>query len=228
MDGDVTLIREAAPLDQAEKPRRYRGAKEVDLRNAVERWGRARWPEARVCHELVLNRGTTRLDVAFVSPDRLAVVELKSGYDVMDRAIHQTAFARLCGCEAWLICDTRFSPDLRLIRFLLPTIGIAQLTTVDQHGHVLPGGEHAIEVVAEPDLATRPHPEAQAAVLWVAELCRALGIGGSKPPTHASLMKRLAALPDAERTALVCRELRGRDALWRADPPIRHAQPVKE
>jgi len=210
------LVRDTTPLDQAKvaKNRNWRGASEIELRGAIERWGRARWPEARVCHELVMNRGSTRLDIAFVAPAYLAVVELKSGADTMERAIHQVGLARLSAHEVWLICDRRYGQDMRLIRHMLPTVGIAEASgPFDQPPE--------LTMLAEA-VRAEPYPEAIASLLWVSELAAALRIGGARPGTHASLAKRLAALPPAERDALVCRALRGRDALWRADPPVRH------
>jgi hypothetical protein len=213
----ITLTGAHDVLDQpkaAQKPRRYRGPQEAALRDAVDLWGRARWPDARVCHELVMDRGTVRLDVAFVCPATLVTVELKSGFDTMERAIHQVAMATLASHEVWLICAGRYAEDMRLIHYLLPNVGIAD--------HSGPPGQEEIKVLAE--AAPRvPHPVAQASLLWVAELARALGVGGPRPGSHAQLARRLAALPPEDRDALVCRELRGRNALWRADDPVPNA-----
>lgn len=216
-DTGLTLARETTPFDQIKTERRNRGYTEVELRALTDAWGRARWPDARVCHELVIDRGSFRLDVAFVSPQHLAIVEIKSGYDTMDRAIHQCAMARAAGCEAWLITDRRHDKDVRLVKFLLPSIGIAE--AVDRG--TIP---RSLEVLAEPDLSVGPHPEVMCSLLWVSELCAALRMSGKKPATHRQLVARLAALDEATRIRLVCQQLRGRDALWRADPPIRSDQ----
>ena len=208
-----TLVRDARVADQAAKAKRYRGATEIELRQAVETWGRERWPDARVCHELVMDRGNVRLDVAFVRPSRLIVVELKSGYDTMERAIHQVSVARLAAHEVWLITDRRHGHDVRMVKFLLPSIGTA-------HGETV-GMENTLRIkVAEEPAPQAPHPEALASVLWVEELRAALRWGGTRAPPHITLVRAMAALPPRERDALVCRELRARKALWRADPPI--------
>jgi hypothetical protein len=44
---------------------------------------------------------------------------------------------------------------------------------------------------------------------------------GAKAPTHAKLVSYLERLTPKEQLAAVCRQLRARSALWRADPPIR-------
>lgn len=217
---EATIITETEPMDQpkaALRRTRDRGVTEKDLRDKVEAWGRARWPEARVCHELVMNRGTVRLDVAFVSPRHLAVVELKSGYDTMERVMHQVGWARLCAHEVWLVCDQRWGEDMRILRYLLPSLGIAHAKT--RHH----GPDHQaepIEILAESAWG-EPHPLAMASLLWVAELAAALGRGGANPGNHRLLSSRLALMAARQRDEMVCQQLRGRDALWRADPPIR-------
>jgi hypothetical protein len=37
---------------------------------------------------------------------------------------------------------------------------------------------------------------------------------------HARLVEAMLRLGPAERLAAVCRQMRARDALWRADPPV--------
>ncbi len=62
-------------------------SEEAEMRDAVIAWGRAKWPNARVIHELQI--GGCRSDLAFVLPDNLIVVEIKSSRDVMDRFENQ-------------------------------------------------------------------------------------------------------------------------------------------
>jgi hypothetical protein len=56
---------------------------ELAMRSAVTAWGRARWPDVRVLHELVLGR--RRVDLLFVAPNDLVGVEIKSSADRLDR-----------------------------------------------------------------------------------------------------------------------------------------------
>lgn len=46
---------------------------------------RGMYPGARIVHELKLNNGTTRIDLAAVLPGRFALAEIKSELDVLDR-----------------------------------------------------------------------------------------------------------------------------------------------
>jgi hypothetical protein len=62
-------------------------SEEAQMRDAVIAWGRARWPDSRVIHELQI--GGCRSDLAFVTPANLIVVEIKSSLDVMNRFNNQ-------------------------------------------------------------------------------------------------------------------------------------------
>lgn len=218
-DETIQLVKLGGPADQAAPARRRIGGyiDEATLRSAVEAWGRARWPDARVCHELVMDRGAARLDVAFVRPTQLVVAEIKSGYDTVERLIHQAAIARLASNEVWLITDPRHIRDAELVRYLIPTIGLA---TAERR---VMGDPAEIRIIAESSAGMAPVAQVHLALLWVAEMCRMCD--AARQPRHprdkhVTLVNRLASLPATERDALVCRALRARDALWRADPPI--------
>jgi hypothetical protein len=204
-------------IDQAMPAKRYRSDAELEMREAVDLWGRARWPEARVVHELVMDRGKVRADMAFISPAALVSIEIKSGYDDSARMMNQVAMFRLSTPETWLITDVKHQRDVGLVHYLLPTIGCATATREKMYG-----GPFSISVTREP-APFAPHPEALLSLLWVAELhaeaVRARLWRGNAG-THAALVRIMLRLDPAEQLAAVCRQLRGRDALWRADPPI--------
>jgi hypothetical protein len=68
-----------------------------------------------------------------------------------------------------------------------------------------------------------PHPRALLSLCWVAELHgeavrRRLWSG--KVPTHAKLIGLLERTTPADQIESVCRQLRGRNAMWRPDPAI--------
>lgn len=65
------------------KPIQRRSSEELMMRDHVEAWGRERWPDARVFHELVIS--DCRIDMAFIRPDDLIGVEIKSSKDTLDR-----------------------------------------------------------------------------------------------------------------------------------------------
>jgi hypothetical protein len=64
-----------------------RSSEEFVMRRAVETWGRAIWPNARLVHELVVRN--TRIDMAFILPTAIIGVEIKSSKDVLARAEKQ-------------------------------------------------------------------------------------------------------------------------------------------
>jgi hypothetical protein len=225
----VTLYRETTEIDAAERPSRrmpYRSNAELAMRDAVERWGRARWPEARVVHEIVIDRGTVRADLAFVSPDHLVAVEIKSGFDDTSRLVHQAGMFRLAVPELWVCSATNHIDDAELLAYLIPTLGIAAHPGQPRPRHADLEPEKPFDLV-ERRAATRfePVPRALLSLLWVAELTaearrHLLLQGRGKPPTHASLVKAMETLSPDQQIRAVCRQLRGRAAFWRADPPI--------
>lgn len=174
-------------------------------------------------HEVVMDRGTVRADMAFVQPNHFVSIEIKSQYDDTTRLLQQVGMFRLASPEVWLICADRHRDDADLIKYLFPSIGVAT-TNVDRPTGTLPE-QFEIEVVAEP-LPFAPRLEAMLYLLWVAELAdearRARLLQGKTNPSHRNLVRRLLdKLTSEEILAAVCRQLRGRDAFWRADPPIR-------
>lgn len=227
------MIRETTPDASARREdtrRIYRSEAELKMRDGVERWGRAKWPKARVVHELVMDRGTVRCDVAFVSPDHLVAVEIKSEHDDTSRLLNQAGMFRLSVPEIWIASPHRHVKDAELIRYLMPSVGVA-LTDRDRAMGQLPD-EFNIDEVHQPT-PFKPWPEAMLALLWVAELHeeaeRYRLIQGSKGRiNHSSLIAKMLTLTWPEQLEAVCRQLRGRAAFWRADPPIREGEAPKK
>lgn len=188
------------------------------MRAAVERWGRTLWPDARQVHELVMNRGSVRADMAIIGQNHFVSVEIKSEYDSTERLMNQSGMFRLASPELWLVMHQRHLHDADLIRYLIPSIGVARAVREKVYS-----GPFEIEVVHQAQRYV-PLPEAMLSLLWVAELHdeavrRRLWSG--KAPTHAKLVKLLERnLSGQEQIEAVCRQLRARDALWRADPVV--------
>ena len=67
------------------KPVRNRSSEELQMRDIVAARLRELWPDARIIHELPLRYSQNRIDVAAVTPDALAVVEIKSSKDDTSR-----------------------------------------------------------------------------------------------------------------------------------------------
>lgn len=211
------IAAETDALDQAKPIRRFRSNDELGMRDAVDVWGRARWPAARVVHELVMARGSVRADMAFIEPDHLVSIEIKSVWDYTDRLINQACMFRLATPETWIVVDQKHLRDADLVHYLLPSIGVAVARRDGEKG------PFQIEVHRPHATFYLPNQEAMLSLLWVAELRAEAGLRGLSPTQkmgHAALVKLLLRLPAEERMEAVCRQLRARDALWRADPPV--------
>ena len=220
----MTILR---PTDEtsavATQGRSYRSEAEIRLRQAVEQWGRTRWPEARVVHELVMDRGTVRADLAFVEPNHFAVCEIKSASDVSDRLMRQCSMFRLAAPELWICAAARHASDAALVRYLIPSIG---MLVTDQDRAIGPLPEKLLLDEIAPAQRWTAHQESMLHLLWRAELGveaqrHGLVQGGAARMSHGKLVAALMRLPYQDAVESVCRQLRGRDAFWRADPPIR-------
>lgn len=67
----------------------------------------------RIIHELVVEQGGCRLDVAAVSEDELVVVEIKSEKDVLKRLPDQIRAARKVAQKVWVVAAPKHVPALK-------------------------------------------------------------------------------------------------------------------
>ena len=102
----------------------YRSDAEIAMRDVLEDWCRTRYPGARLFHELVMDRGKVRADIAAIQPDHIAAFEIKGPYDSAERLVHQIALYRLAVPELWMVVVDRHLKDTDLIRYLLPSVGV--------------------------------------------------------------------------------------------------------
>ena len=120
----------------------------------------------------------------------------------------------------------RHAEDARVLRHLLPSIGLLVGAGMSERNHYeFDGKDFDLVVEAEPQ-PRAVHPEMMLEMLWRNELygaCDRLRIALSKKPTRPEMIKKLLELPLGTLQREVCTELRSRDALWRADPPIKEA-----
>lgn len=202
----------------------YAAQSELALREAVETFCRERWAEARVVHELVMSEGKVRADIVAIGTDHIAAFEVKGSYDDVTRLMHQVGMFQLCVPEVWMICAENHSHDAKLIRHLLPSVGLMVATGMDRGFRWGQGdGPVVIEIEAEPS----PRPvvsEMMLQLLWATELeaiCARLVLSVRKRSTRPQMIKALIGIDDPEELQRqTCIALRGRDALWRADDPI--------
>lgn len=83
------------------------------VRMKAEAAMRIRWPEARIVHELVLEQGGCRIDIAAVGPDFLAVAEIKSERDVLKRLPAQLQRATQVADEVWVCIAAKHAEAFR-------------------------------------------------------------------------------------------------------------------
>ena len=227
----MAILRPNEPIfmtaDQAASRRGYAGRAELALRNSLERFCRSRWPDARICHEMMMGERRVRADVVAVDSAHIAAFEVKGEYDETVRLLHQVGMYQLCVPEVWMVVPVgRHAEDARVLRHLLPSIGLLVGAGMSERNHYeFDGKDFDLVVEAEPQ-PRAVHPEMMLEMLWRNELygaCDRLRIALSKKPTRPEMIKKLLELPLGTLQREVCTELRSRDALWRADPPIKEA-----
>jgi hypothetical protein len=210
--------------EQAATRRGYAGRAELALRNSLESFCRTRWPDARICHEMMMGERRVRADVVAIDTSHIAAFEVKGEYDETVRLLHQVGMYQLCVPEVWMVVPVgRHAEDARVLRHLLPSVGLLVGAGQSAKNHYeFDGKDFDLVVEAEPS-PRAPHIEMMLEMLWAAELrgcCDRQRICLSKKPTRPEMIRNLMSLPLATLQAEVCIELRARDALWRADPPI--------
>lgn len=202
---------------------------ELALRHALEAFCRSRWPAARICHEMVMGERRVRADVVAIDVAHITAFEVKGSYDDMTRMLHQVGLYQLCVPEVWMVVAQGHASDAKLIRHLLPSVGLltgrGTSRRYDYEFDAARDCDEPFGLTVEAESAPRPVvPEMMLEMMWHAELsamCSALRVSTSKRPTRGAMIKNLLELSTEELQRACCTELRGRDALWRADAPIR-------
>jgi len=185
---------------------------EQAIRAAVEAWGRKRFGDVRVIHELAL--GERRIDMVFVGRDDIVGVEIKGPRDSLS--------------------DGRLAEQLREFNFYLPEVWLAVAPRWLKHAHVrhqqnlLLPTERDIEIVKDKgDGKFRPERDEffcsrLIELLWVQEAARIAqrtdvipGLALTREPTWK--VKRMLArmLSGHEIVKQVCIELRARPLVGR-------------
>ena len=224
----MALLRPSEPwtqtAEQAAQRVGFRANAELALRNAMEGFARQRWPNARICHEMMMGERKVRADVVAIDPAHIVAFEVKGDYDNTTRLLHQVGMYQLCVPEVWIVVPVGHVEDARLIRHLIPSIGL--LVGAGQsakHSYEFDGKEFGLVVEAEPS-PFKVVPAMMLEMLWRNELAGVCGrtrcYAVSAKSTRPSMIKALLELPTDELLRETCTELRQRDALWRADKPV--------
>jgi hypothetical protein len=186
-----------------------RSLEELAMRDAVERWGRLRWPDARVVHELVTSQ--CRIDMAFIRPSDLIGVEIKSDKDVLDRLDIQIKTFRDHIPEVWIMTGPKWADKP------LGMWGVAVIENGDVQMR-----RNNVPVWA-PQRRWDVYPR-MLHLLWAQEarnIAARMRISHAKRSPLTKLLPTLAEMMTGrEIVREVCTELRARNAFWKADPPI--------
>lgn len=226
----MTLLKPSEPwamsIEAAAQRRGYAAKSELALRAALEQFCRQRWPVARVVHEIVMGEGKTRADVAALSPAHIAAFEIKGAYDDTTRLMYQVGMFQLCVPEVWIVCAENHETDAKLIRHLLPSVGLLIGTGMGRdYGDSFADGAKPLVLRVEAEAVPRdPVPDMLLRMLWADELraaCAALRVSVGEKTVRKHCVSALLKLPLNALMPAVCAQLRGRDALWRADAPVR-------
>ena len=208
----------------------YAARSELALRNALEAWCRTRFPEARVVHELVMGEGRVRADVVAIGTTHIAAFEVKGSYDDTTRLLHQVGMFQLCVPEVWMVVAVDHGDDAKLIRHLLPSVGLITAPDMDR-GWARRDEPPPITLTVAAEAVPRPVvPEMALAMLWADELrgaCAALRVSVGAKATRTKMIEAIMAVTGSDEiTGAICTQLRRRDAVWRADPPDGLATPT--
>ena len=193
------------------------------MRRALEAWGRERWPDARLVHELVVAQ-ERRIDMAFIQPGNIVGIEIKSSRDTLDRLDEQMRVFTTHLPQVMVAVAPKWVEK--------STPHFSRSDTVVVHGGIVGGWP----------IGNRPRRRITVQMLellW-AEEARAIAfrmrLSQNRRLTLTDAVPLLArALTGDEIVREVCRELRARDAFPKSpdhppsDPPIRlAAEPPKQ
>lgn len=200
-----------------------RSDEELQMRDALIAWGRARWPGARVLEELAV--GGCRVDLAFVQANHIAAVEIKSSRDTLDRLQRQIEDFSGAIPEIWVAIAPRWighlhdreHPDYAglpwSIGHVVVDAGIVSETIKYAHWEM----PHSADV---DEILTAP-------MLHLCHRVEMMAIAAGKGLTHKpraprrDLLRLLSrGLTGDEIVAGVCEQLRMRSRGWPGDAPI--------
>lgn len=186
-----------------------RSSEELAMRDHIIAWGRERWPDARVYHELEVSE--CRIDLAFIRPADLIGFEIKSSKDTLDRLEKQKHVFSEHFPELWFAIAPRWEQT--------PGLYFSNKLVIDADAGIRkppygfpPGHRHHFIWPAMLCLLLAPE---------VRRIAHRLGISYKSRTSGQKIREDLAfRLPGQTIVREVCRELRARNTRWPADPPI--------
>lgn len=140
------------------------------IRDAVVTRARELWPEARIIHELNVEHGQVRADLAAVSPDTLVLFEIKSERDKLHRLSNQLRhFGPVCH-HLIVAAHEKWCGGSKL-----PNGDVEPIIRFAGHGELWPFPEPSPQPwgrawAAPYRNSTRPWPHRMLRLLWTDEL----------------------------------------------------------
>lgn len=180
---------------------------EERIRAKCEAALRQQFPDARIIHELVVQQGSCRLDLAAVTPSRIILVEVKSERDVLTRLPRQVKEARRVSDLFRAVVTDKHLDKSRQVAGWLETV------TEDEFIRSI-GSSYATKQL----LTTPINAPARLAMLWADEL-RIVAECGLKANRSDCIFKASEFFTGSELRRRICAALRAR-SYPRADPPI--------
>lgn len=210
---------------------------EERIRARAEQRLRGLFPTARIIHELQLEQGGVRIDLAAVTEDHLCVVEIKSERDTLERLSRQIMRATQVADEVWICVAAKHATRLEEIKCWWKEKDEAKAKAYRLEARALYGAEVFVENSLG-ILGAWEHrrerrdklftdPRARFDLLWAEEQRSAIGrhfggagMGRAEALTRGQLC-RLAVehMSGRELRRHVCQQLRARH-FPRADPPV--------
>lgn len=196
---------------------------ERDIRAAVVDRARELWPSARIIHELNVEHGQCRADIAAVTADTLVLIEIKSERDTLHRLGNQLRAFRpvshhliVAAHERW--CRGSKYPNCDIDPILRHAQCDASLWQYPE-----PDERYGLRHWSAPHTATRPWPHRMLRLLWTEEL-RIIAAGAgmnrvSRRSGHTLADDLSLILTGRQVEQAVCATLRARQ-FAEADPPI--------
>lgn len=186
------------------------------IRGAAVDRARTLWPQARIIHELNVDQGEARADLAVVTPSRLILIEVKSERDKLHRLSHQLRHFGPVAHAVIVAAHDRWCVGSKLpnecVRTIIDYAGVGHLW---QH----PSGK----MWTAPAMYAVPWHWRMLSLLWSDELrgiASRLNLARVQSATTNELARSLALLmPGRDIELAVCSALRQRQ-FSEADPPV--------
>ena len=214
----------------------HRSQAEEDIRSDVVKLIRERWPNARIIHEININgQGSNRVDVMAVDVEDIAIFEIKSKKDKLDRLPSQYTGMKAITNNSYAVLHEKFGEahetnagsawwtdkDGAHWRRKLP-----EIEALPRYDGWLWREDGGIQFGWNTFYAPRTQTtlkDGALHTLWAAELkelCASLRIGVGKRPTMGECIQQLRWLATGkEITRGICAQLRARNCA-EADAPI--------